>query len=82
VTIGEWRARTTIPKIITSSETTWPKIAAGLLASFSSSHSQARKIEMIGSHAVMIDSTGASSVPDWNAFCSSRKPAGAITARA
>lgn len=56
---------TTIPVIMTTSEMTSPAIPAGVLLSFSFRNRLPRAMEITGSQAVMIASTGAIRVPRW-----------------
>ena len=74
---------TTIPATISVRATIWPTIPAGVLLSFSSRNTAARRMEMSGSAAVMMDRTGAIRSPlSWKALWFSRKPTGPTTARA
>lgn len=72
----------TTPAAISSSVRISPASPAAEPLSCSPSQSQPRATEITGSHTVIMDSTGASSVPDWKAFSLSRNPSGPTIASA
>jgi hypothetical protein len=71
----------TIPTVISRSEATSPKTAAGLLRRTTPSHRMLSPMEMTGSAVVMMDWTGARNLPSWKASWLRMKPAGPTTAR-
>ena len=71
---------TTIPAVMTSSETTTPAIAAGLLCSLAPSHRMLSPMEMMGSVVVRMAWTGARNVPCWKASWLRMNPTGPVRA--
>ena len=80
-TWGATRAVMTIPAVISSSEATSPKMAAGPPRKTTPSRRTPSQMEMAGSAVVMIAWTGARNVPCWNASWLRMKPTGPTTAR-
>ena len=70
----------TIPTVMTSSETTTPAIAAGLLRSREPSHRTLSPMDMTGSVVVRMAWTGARNLPCWKASWLRMNPTGPVMA--